>query len=71
MTSDTFGLEGICNEKNLATDLHNRIDMIEVSGKLTVPGHVYDLDTFEHFVFRLKYYFLVSFLSSFLPSISN
>lgn len=48
MTSDTFGLEGICNEKNLAADLHNRTDMIEVSGKLTLSRNVYNRNTFEH-----------------------
>ncbi len=35
---------------------------------LTDPDHVYNLDTFEHFVFQLRYYFLISCLSSFLPS---
>ena len=36
MTSYRFGLEGICHEENLATDLHNRVDVIEVSGELMV-----------------------------------
>lgn len=55
MTGDTFGLEGICNEKNFATDLHNRIDTIEVSGELTVTV----VDTFAHFVFPLKCHYLI------------
>lgn len=59
MTSYRFGLEGICDEKSLTTDLHNRVDMIEVSGELTVTRHVYNVNTFEHFVFPLKYYFLI------------
>lgn len=59
MTSDRFGLEGICDEKSLATDLHSGIDMIEVSGELKVTSHVYIVNTFEHFVFPFKYYFLI------------
>lgn len=45
--------------KNFTTDLYNMIDVIEVSGELTITSQVYNVNTFEHFVFPLKYYFLI------------
>lgn len=65
MTSNTFGLEGICNEKNLSTDLHNRINMIEVSGKLTLTRNVYSLNTFQQLWIEVLFPCIISFL---LPS---
>lgn len=48
MTSDRFGLEGIWDEKVLAADLHNRMDVIEASAELTVGSHVYNINTLKH-----------------------
>lgn len=67
VTSNTLGLEGICNEKNLTTELHKRIDMIE---RFTAASYGHNLNTFELFVLPRQYYvFAPCFIPPFFLSL--